>query len=175
MSINNQPTNFNFLSPVGYKLVLSRVPNIEYFVQNIALPSIQLPPAVQPTPFVTIPRPGDRLQYGSVEFSFKVNENLDNYLEIYNWMVALGRPESFNQYTLKDRPFLSTDEQKDTTTSDISVIILSSSMNPNYEFRMRDCFPTSLTNIDLSSTVSDIEYVTATATFAIRDFIVEQI
>jgi hypothetical protein len=90
-------------------------------------------------------------------------------------MVALGRPESFDQYTLKDRPFLSTDEQKDTTTSDISVIILSSSMNPNYEFRMRDCFPTSLTNIDLSSTVSDIEYVTATATFAIRDFIVEQI
>jgi hypothetical protein len=175
MSVNNQPTNMNFLSPVGYKFLLSRAPNVEFFVQRVSLPSLDLPVATQSTPFVSVPKPGNRLEFGNLTVTFKVNENLDNYREIYNWLVALGRPQSFNQYTLEDRPFKATDEQKDTTVSDITLTFLTSAMNGNIEFTMRDCFPTNLTDLEVDSTVSDIEYITATATFAVRDYIINEI
>ena len=175
MSVSNQPTNYNFLSPLGYKFLLSRVPNVEYFVQSIQLPDVSLPVAMQSTGFQRIPRPGDKLEFGQLTLSFKVNENLDNYLEIFNWMAALGRPESFAQYKLNDRPYKDLDEQKDTVVSNITVTLLSSAMNGNIEFLLRDCFPTSLTNISLDSTMTDVEYVTATATFAVRDFTITKI
>lgn len=175
MSVNNQPTNLNFLSPVGYKLLLSRAPTVEFMVQRVTLPSLALSAVQQPTPFVKIPRPGDQLDFGQLTVTFKVNENLDNFLEIYNWMIALGKPDNFDQYTLQNRPYKSVDEQKDTVSSDITVTFLTSAMNGNVEFTMRDCFPTNLSDLEVDSTVSDIEYITATATFAVRDFTVKRI
>jgi len=175
MSVNNQPTNLNFLSPVGYKLLLSRAPTVEFMVQRVTLPSLTLPATTQPTPFVRIPRPGDHLDFGELSVTFKLNENLDNYLEIYNWLIALGKPEKFSQYTLKDRPYEGTGEQKDTVASDITLTFLTSAMNGNVEFTMRDCFPISLTDLEVDSTVADIEYITATATFAVRDYVINKI
>jgi hypothetical protein len=174
MAVTNAPTNYNFLSPLGYKFILSRAPNVEYFVQEVTLPGLNLGIAVQPSPFITIPQPGDRLEYEQMQVTFRVNEDLDNYLEIFNWMVALGAPENFQQYTLKS-PLESTNQQKDTITSDITLSILSSAMNGNIEFKMKDCFPVSLSNITMSSTVSDVDYVVATATFALRNFTITQL
>ena len=175
MAIANQPTNLNFLSPLGYKFILSRAPNVEYFVQEVSLPGLNLGVATQVTPFTNIRRPGDKVEFEQMQVTFRVNEDLDNYLEIFNWMVALGRPESFNQYTLAPRPFLSTEQLKDTITSDITLTVLSSAMNTNVEFTLRDCFPVSLSNITMTSSASDIEYVTATATFALTDFIITKV
>lgn len=175
MSVNNQPSNLNFLSPVGYKLLLSRAPTIEFMVQRVSLPSLGLPVIQQPTPFIRYPRPGDQLEFGQLNVTFKVNENLDNYLEIFNWMIALGKPESFDQYTLQNRPYKSADEQKDTIASDITVTFLTSAMNGNVEFTMRDCFPIELTDLEVDSTSSDIEYITASATFAVRDYVINRI
>lgn len=175
MAITNQPTNKNFLSPLGYKFVLARAPNIEYFVQRVTLPGVTLPVISSPTPFVKLPIPGDHLDYDTVQITFKVNEDLDNYLELYNWMVALGKPESFSQYTLHDRPYKSMNEQKDTVLSDITLTILSSAMNANVEFKMRDCFPITLSSLDMDSTLTDVQYIEATATFALRDFTISRI
>jgi hypothetical protein len=170
MSVNNQPTSINFLSPLGYKFILSRAPNVEYFIQEVTLPGLNLAMSTQVTPFANVRRPGDKLDFEQLQVSFRVNENLDNYLEIFNWMIALGRPEGFNQYKLTERAFQSADEQKDTVVSDITLSILSSAMNSNVEFRMRDCFPISLSNITMTSSATDVDYVTATATFALTDF-----
>lgn len=175
MAVTNQPTNLNFLSPLGYKFILSRAPNVEYFVQEVSLPGLNLGVANQTTPFVNIPRPGDKVEFEQMQVTFRVNEDLDNYIEIFNWMVALGRPERFSQYTLQERPYKSVDEQKDTVVSDITVSILTSAMNGNINFLMRDCFPVGLSNITMVSTAGDIDYVTATATFALRDFTITRI
>lgn len=175
MAVTDQPTNLNFLSPLGYKFVLSRAPNIEFFVQEIALPGLTLGVANQPSPFVNIPQPGDRIQFEQMQVTFIVNEDMDNYLEIFNWMVALGAPVSYDQYTLKNRALQSTNQQKDVVVSDISVMILSSAMNGNIDFTMRDCFPISLSNLTMVSSLTDVQYITATATFALRDFIITRI
>lgn len=174
MAVTNEPTNFNFLSPLGYKFILSRAPNIEYFVQEVSLPGLNLGIAVQPSPFVTIPQTGDRLEYEQLQVTFRVNEDMDNYLEIFNWMIALGAPENFTQYNLKS-PFESTNQQKDTTVSDITLSVLTSASNANVEFRLKDCFPINLSSIVMSSIGSDVDYVIATATFALRNYTITKL
>lgn len=170
MAIINQPTNFNFLSPLGYKFILRRVPHVEYFVQNVSLPDMTSPTADTPSPFVRLKNPGDHIDFGDMSVTFKINENMDNYLEIYNWMVSLGKPVSFDQYNLNSRFSGDNYQADDLIRSDISVIILTSGKNPNIEFKMRDCFPTGLTSIALNTTDSSIDYIEATATFAVRDY-----
>ena len=175
MSVKNQPTNFNFLSPLGYKFILQRVPHVEYFVQSVSLPDMTSPTADTPNPFVRLKNPGDHIDFGDLSVTFKVNENMDNYLEIYNWLVSLGKPVSFDQYNLKSSFSAINITSDDLIRSDISVIVLTSGKNPNIEFRMRDCFPTSLTSIQFNSTDTGVEYIEATATFAVRDYTIHVI
>ena len=56
-------TNLNFLSPLGFRFILSRTPNIEYFCQVATLPTISMTEINQSNPFVAIPQPGDRIVY----------------------------------------------------------------------------------------------------------------
>jgi hypothetical protein len=168
MAVNDQPTNRNYLSPVGYRFTLKRAPNVEFFVQRLSLPGLTLPVVDRPTPFVRIPEPGDHLDFNQLSVTFKVNEDLDNYLEVFNWMVAMGKPEKFEQYTFD--PKKSYNNTKETLKSDITINILTSAMNGNFEVTCRDCFPISLSELEFDSTVTDINYIEATVTFAIRDY-----
>ena len=40
--IDTQPINKNFLSQLGFKFVINKTPNINYFVQSINIPGITL-------------------------------------------------------------------------------------------------------------------------------------
>ena len=103
MAVKDQPTNRNYLSPVGYRFTLKRAPNVEFFVQRVRIPGLTLPVVERPTPFVKIPEPGDHLEFDTLSVTFKINEDLDNYLEIFDWMIALGKPEKFEQYTFNPK------------------------------------------------------------------------
>jgi hypothetical protein len=147
---------------------MKRAPNVEFFVQRVRIPGLTLPVVERPTPFVKIPEPGDHLEFDTLSVTFKINEDLDNYLEIFNWMIALGKPEKFDQYKFKPKQAYLDPEES--IKSDITVNILTSAMNGNLEVTCRDCFPISLSEIEFDSTVTDIAYVEATVTFAMRDY-----
>jgi len=154
--------NKNFLSPLGFRFLLSRAPNVEYFCQSAALPSLSMGEALQPTPFVTIPRPGDKLVYELFSLRFRVDEDLTNYLEIHDWMVGLTHPENFDQYrTLESK------------VSDGSIIILTSNNNASIRVAFTSMFPTSLSSLPFDITGSDIEYLEAEVSFRYRNFTIE--
>jgi hypothetical protein len=165
MSLTTQPTNLNFLSPLGFKLTLARAPTTVFFLQNISIPGISMSETYQPTPFVKIPRPGDHIDYAELSVTFKVDEDLKNWLEVYNWMLSLGFPDNFDQYKRLGKAAKGSEE---TVSSDINVTILNSAMNPNVEFQFKDAFPTTISQLDLGSTSTDVDYVSATATFRYR-------
>ena len=96
-AITNQPTNPQFLSPVGFNFNIRKLPNVNYFVQAVNLPGVQLGETPLNTPFHIIPTPGDHITYGEMAVTFKVDEDMENYIELYNWMQYLGFPEGFNQ------------------------------------------------------------------------------
>lgn len=165
MSVTRYPENKNFLSPLGFKFVLSRAPSLEYFVQTVNIPSISTTPANVPSPFVKMPFAGDHLEFGDLEISFKIDEDMKNYLEIYNWLMGIGFPDKFNQY--KD---LNTDPG---IYSDAVLVVLTSSKNPNMRVKFKKMWPLSLDAVQFDTTQTDVEYISTTATFKYQSFEIE--
>lgn len=166
-AISNQPANKSFLSPLGFKFTIKKTPHINYFVQAASLPSITLNRTDVPTPFIKIPVPGDHLDFGEFTLSYKVDEDLKNYLEIYNWMIALGFPDNFDQYRIPNSVDRMTGQG---LISDGTLTILSSAMNPVHQVTFLDMFPTSISELEFTTTDSDINYLTSTVSFAYRKF-----
>ena len=170
--LDNQLTNQSFLSPLGFKLQIKKTPHVNYFVQKVTVPSVALGTAEVDTPFTKIPFPGTKLTFGNLQVTFKVDEDMSNYLEIYDWLRDVGFPDNFAQYSNIAGQSITSGEG---VFSDITLITLSSAMNPNMEITFFDCFPVDLSAIDLDSTSADVEYVTATVTFANRRFDVKSL
>ena len=161
-ALENTPTNPNFLSPLNFKFSIKRAPHINFFVQKINLPAISLPTIETPNPFVKIPQPGEHLDYADLTLSFRVDENLQNYLEIHNWIRALGKPKDFSEYkALAQNPNYTGDGLR----SDLTLMILSSAKNPNYEIVFTDAYPYDISELSFDTTKSDVEFIEATATF----------
>ena len=161
-AISNTPENKNFLSPLNFKFFLKRAPHINFFVQKINIPDVSLKSTNFPTPLVDIPLHGEHLDYGTLQLTFKVDEDLQNYLEIHNWIKALGSPEDFEGYGKLEEAGVTSGEG---VYSDISLMILSSSKTANYEINFVDCHPVALTGATFTTADSDVNYVTASATF----------
>lgn len=161
-AIDNTPSNKNFLSPLGFKFTIKKAPHVNFFIQQVNIPSILLQSPEKGNPFVNIPYPGEHLRFGELKIVFKVDEDLQNYLEIHNWIRALGKPENFEQYkTIQDKPIASGDG----IYSDISLMVLSSSKMANYEVVFVDAYPVSLSDMNFTTVDQDVNYIAATASF----------
>jgi hypothetical protein len=167
--IGNQPSNPNFLSPLGFNFSINRLPTTTFFLQNVNVPNVTLGELALPTPFKRIPIPGDQIEYGELSLQFRVDEDMTNYREIYDWIVGLGSPDNFGQYkALKDNDSLPGSGTG--ILSDATLTILTSAQNPNIELRFKDIFPTSLSDFSLSYSGTDVEYVLATADFKFLNY-----
>ena len=155
--------NVNFLSPLGFRFLLSRTPNVQYFCQSATLPTISMQELIQPTPFTQLPRPGDKITYEPLTLRFRIDENMTNYLEIFNWIKELAKPENFQQYA------------KHNNVSDGSILVLSSNNNPKIRIAFEDMFPLSLSPLNFDVTQADVEYLEADVMFRYKLFTVEQL
>lgn len=162
-AVNNTPANKNFLSPLNFKFSVKRAPHVNFFLQKASIPSIQLPQIDIPNMFVPIPTTRTHLEYGVFSVTFKVDEDLENYMEMHNWIKALGFPDNFDEYR---KLSVIPEYTGEGLRSDLSLIILNSTKTPNYEFVFRDAFPTYLSNVTFDTTLDDVNYVSATVEFA---------
>jgi hypothetical protein len=154
------PENQNFLSPVGFRFSIRKLPHVNWFLQGATIPGITLGEAIQPTPFIDAAQPGEKLTFDPISISFKVDEDLKNWTELFNWMVGLGTPTNFREY--KDNVKA---HGKEAVVSDATLTTMNSVMNPNFEIVFHDVFPLSLGELSFDTTQSDIDYLTCTATF----------
>lgn len=161
-AIDSTPTNRNFLSPLNFKFQIKKTPHVNFFVQRVNIPSITLVSPEPLNPFVKVPIPGEHLNYGELKVTFKVDEDLKNYLEIHNWITALAKPERFEQFKeIEQQPVTSGDG----IYSDITVMALSSTKMPNYEVNFVDAFPVFLSDLTFNTTDENVNYIEASATF----------
>jgi hypothetical protein len=154
-AFSKQIENRNFLSPLGFKFILTRTPKVDFFANSANIPGINLGVAIQPSYLKDIPIPGDKLSYDDFNLKFIVDENMENYLEIHNWMRGLGYPDSiaeYDQWRLSDPTNTS-----DPNVSDATLMIYNSNYNSNIIVKFRGMFPTSLSTIDFDSTMTDVQ------------------
>jgi hypothetical protein len=160
------PNNINPLSPNGFSFSITKLPNVSFFCQRVLIPSITLASIDRPTPFITTPIPGEIMSFSELNIQFLIDDKMDNYKSIFNWMVALGYPEDNEQYS----KFIKTQNasvysELARNYSDATVSVLDAKNNPTMGFTFYDLFPTSLDPIQLESTAMDVNYVIGSATF----------
>ena len=83
------PNNQNFLSPIGFKFILGRTPNVDYFCQSASIPQVEIGVREITTPVKEYSLPGDKMTFGDLNLRFLVNEDLDNYYEIYLSLIHI--------------------------------------------------------------------------------------
>tara|TARA_B100000029_G_scaffold328156_1_gene320484 strand:- start:291 stop:812 length:522 start_codon:yes stop_codon:yes gene_type:complete len=168
------PNEVNQLNVVSFQTNFTRLPNVSFFCQRVNIPSISIGLAQQTTPFSDSPVEGDKLVFDQLNVNFYVNEDLSNYLEIYNWLISLGFSDNYKQFDLKDKPLNITDNQ--TIRSDMNIILETNKSNPNYSVTFRDAFPVLLGSIELDVTATSAEPIVVDATFAYNgSFSIEKI
>ena len=104
-AFRKQIENRNFLSGVAFKFSLGKFPKVDFFSNSAIIPLLNLELARQPSYLKNIDVPVERLTYGDFTLRFIVDENMENYLAVFNWLTGLGFPETTKEFAeiIKDK------------------------------------------------------------------------
>ena len=175
-----QPTVFDYATGTQWRLAFNRLPKTTWFCTAANIQGISLGEAQYPTPMTDINLTGDKLTFETLNITFIVDEELQNYRELWDWLVGIGSPVSHDQWatalTQGDgavRQFGTEDTDPRTKLtyeesqlySDATLIVYSSKNQPKVNVQFKNMFPTSLSSLEYSQELTDVEYFHATASF----------
>ena len=186
--IARQPDKLDYASPTQFRFGIHQLPKVEFFVTAVNLPGIALGTVDIATPYKDIPTAGEKLNYDNLTLEFLVDEYLENYISLHNWMTGLGFPESGKQFeTYRDVTSNTPAETTGTTHvdrvgiatpdrsmySDAFIMLLSNKNNPILQVTFEDIFPVSLGALDYTQGATDVEYMSVSAEFAYKIYTLE--
>ena len=180
MADTSQPTVFDYATGTQWRLTFNRIPKTTWFCVAANVPGIQLGEASYPTPMTDMMVTGDKLTFETLNITFLVDEELQNYRELWDWLVGIGAPKQHSQWTSvlskgdgAVRTFGTPDTDTRTKTtydesnlySDSTLIVYSSKNQPKVNVHFKNMFPTSISALEYSQELTDVEYFKATASF----------
>ena len=190
-TVKTQPDKLDYASPTQFKFGIHQLPKVEFFSTAATIPAIALSDVLVPTPFKSLPMMGDQLTYDNLTVSFIVDEYLENYLSIHEWMTAIGFPKNRTQFSefksnTSNTPSAAAaksndigDVQKPSPSnalfSDATLTVLSNKNNPIVNVFFRDLYPVAMTGLSYNQGATDVEYLTAEITFAYQLYEIEAI
>ena len=180
--IDRTPSKFDYASPIQFRFKMTKLPNVEFFIQSANIPAITLGETSIATPLKDISIPGDKVTYSSLDVSFLVDENLNNYKEIHDWITGLGFPQDYKQFqtlqgTSADRFSGTTSSTAATGTSikkpldeggiysDATLTVLNSKNIAKTEIRFQNVYPVTLGGLSYDIKASDVDYLQVNASF----------
>jgi len=183
-ALARQPKEFDYADPTKFKFSITKLPLVEYFTTQANIPGISLGESIFPTPFKQVPVMGDDLTFDNLEITFLVDEKLNNYRELHQWLVGIGFPKARTQFSSfkKDESssFPTAESVKGEATNpgvasgvqamygDATLTVMTSKNNPVMEVRFSDLYPVALGGLAFNQQEGDITYLTATATFTYK-------
>jgi hypothetical protein len=170
--LDRQPDNLDLARPTQFRFSILKIPNTEYFIQEVNLPGIAFSgDAVLNTRFTSLNMMGDTVNYEPLEISFAVQENLSNWREIHDWMVGIGFPENTAQFAdaISDAAVTRTSVSSRTANvstlqSDATLMIMTNKNNPTVKVNFKNVYPTSLSGVSFDTKDTDAQNLTATMT-----------
>ena len=190
--ISREPSKSDYASPIQFRFKCTKLPLVEFFVQSANIPGISLGSAQQNTPLIDVPLPGDKVTFSSLDMSFLVDENLNNFKEIHDWILGLGFPDNHTQFqdlqsAGSDRFPGSTRSTAATGTntpqplneggiySDAILTVLNSKNIAKTEIRFKNVYPTILGGLNYDVRLTDVDYISATVSFNYMNYDIVQI
>lgn len=142
-------SNKNYLSRGQYVVTINktRYPNIEYFCNSLTIPGINVSPVEATYANNQFSESGNVVEYSELSMNFIIDEDMKNYFEIYNWLIRNAK------------------ENDKTEKSDMIITFLTSHSNSNHQIKFIDAFPISISDIELNSTNTNVEYIQGNASF----------
>ena len=178
-----EPVKLDYASPIQFRFKCSKLPTVEFFCQTANIPGISIGTASMPTGLKDIPIPGEKILYSDLAISFLVDENLNNYKEIHDWIIGLGFPQNHTQFA--DLQATGSDRYPGSTTgaivpetniavplseggtySDATLTVLNSKNIAVTEIRFHNIFPTSLGALSYDVQASDVNYLAVGVDFS---------
>lgn len=168
---SNLTSNINLFQPTGFQVIIDRknYGNLQFFVQSVDHPGAANP-AIE-TAFKkiqSIPMPGGQMEYGELSMDVLLDEDLNSYTEMYNWLLRMVNNEQIQK---RDNFGGSTSDQP--TYADIIVTALTSHNNKNKKFKYVDCIPVAVGNIRFEAQNQSVEYITFPVSFRFSYFEIE--
>ena len=171
--------NKSILNKNNFRLLIDKIPTVEYYVQSVNIPGLTFNElAVGAGVGLDAYFPGDKIEFGKLTVKFLVDEDLENFKEVYDWMnaiIPIQDPADYSAYTATQKTptgLMSGVDSDLNQYSDITLVTNTNKNIPNKFFRFHDCFPTSLGELELISG-SDSEPVTCQVEFIFSYYDIE--
>ena len=149
---SNLTSNINMLSPGNFKVTIdsNEFANIQFFCTTASVPDLGQASVLQGYKNENAYFPGDTIEYGSFTISFIVDEEMKNYIEMFNW--------------------ISTNSTSAPKFKDVTLSILTNKNNTNKQILFHDAFPISLGELSFTTQDTGVEYVNCDVTFQYNRF-----
>ena len=122
---------------------------------------------------------GEKITYNPLTITFIVDEYLENYKSLHDWMTGIGFPSNRSEFrthrdVTSNTPAGGSEPPVDliglatpdrAMYSDAFLMILSNKNNPILNVNFENVFPTSLSGLDYTQGATDVEYMTAEVEF----------
>jgi hypothetical protein len=162
----SQADNQNYLKATAFQFRLHKAPKLTFNCQAGPLPGISfdsIPLIGGGGMTVPIQIAATNPIYDDLVLRFLVDEKLENWTEIYNWMFSMQNAREYGGESG------SVDGPMD-GMSDGALLILSSAYNPIVQIDFQNLFPKALSGIEFDSTSTDLDPATCDVTFAYQAF-----
>ncbi len=165
-NIQGTPDNLNHLREKNFKgqLTVSRLPTINFFTTTMTMPGFTVGEIPRRGLNKNMPEPTNSLEKDPLTVQFIIDEDMKNWLEIYDWMIGMTFPDSFRT----SRDWIESQEgalgEYHPYKSMLRVVALKNSMHTNIAFDYHNAFPIALDGFDFTAAGSD-EAIVATVTF----------
>lgn len=174
-----QPNQLDYASPTQFRFGIKQLPKVEFFTIDANLPGIEGASIDFANPFNNIPVMGDKLTYNDLNITFIVDEYLDNYQSLHNWLTGYGFPSDRSEFrthrdVTSNTPAGGSTPPVDLVTkatpdkamySDAFLMILSNKNNPILNVNFQNVFPVSLSGLNYTQGATDVDYMTAEVSF----------
>tara|TARA_Y100001963_G_C6758282_1_gene438055 strand:+ start:967 stop:1476 length:510 start_codon:yes stop_codon:yes gene_type:complete len=157
----SQTDNLNFLSSVSFRFNLDKAPKVTFNCQAGPLPGVSFDEIPMYSPKGTVPfkLPALNWSFDDLELRFIVDEKMENWKEIFDWMKSTQAVEDYS-------PVVKLTEQM----TDGSLLILDSTMTPIKRILFKNIFPKSLSGLEFDSADVDAQTITATVVFSFQSY-----
>ena len=162
--------NTDLLQSAKYIFSIPRLTSTQFFCQSVNVPGVSMGTKEQPTPFMDLNIPGDKLNYEELRIEFLLDEELYSWITIHDWIRGITFPTDFDEY--KNLKHLSRYSEISTFPqyADAELTTLSAFNQPKIKFKFIELFPLSVSGFDMDIRVGSEKTMTASATFKYKRY-----
>lgn len=163
------PSTTNALQSTGFLLRITKLPELSFWCKIATIPSVVANEVVQETPYMQVFRPGTRPDFTTFNISFTIDENMDNYTALYDWLTLITFAESGDDLQMWKQKYpqfeIGLDPSSPNLVSDGSLTVMGANGDSVRTITFRDMFPVSLDGFEINEENTDTTYLTANASF----------